>query len=141
MKVGTLIPGKQAATISPDASLERFVTEMRDRNIGALVVSQDGITVEGIVSERDVVRAMPGRVDQVAHLTVRDLMTTDVVTCLASTTCAELMSTMTERRIRHVPVVDENGALVSIVSIGDVVKAHIEEIDGEREALKTYITT
>jgi CBS domain-containing protein len=71
---------------------------------------------------------------------VRDLMTVEVLTCTSDTTIAELMTLMTERRIRHVPVVDDSGKLVSIISIGDVVKAHISEIDSERQALQDYVT-
>ena len=108
--------------------------------MGALVVSADGKKIDGIVSERDVVRAMPGKLDQLVDMHVRDLMTVDVITCKPDATVAELMTLMTERRIRHIPVVDEKGELLSIVSIGDVVKAHITELDDERRALREYVT-
>ena len=83
---------------------------------------------------------MPGKLDQLIDMHVRDLMTVDVVTCTPDSTVAELMKIMTERRIRHVPVIAKDGLLISIVSIGDVVKAHISEIDTERAALQTYVT-
>jgi CBS domain-containing protein len=83
---------------------------------------------------------MPGKLDQLIDMHVRDLMTVEVLTCTSDTTIAELMTLMTERRIRHVPVVDDSGKLISIISIGDVVKAHISEIDSERQALQDYVT-
>ena len=102
--------------------------------------SSDGNRREGIVSERDVVRAMPGQLDQLINMHGRDLMTVDVSTCTEDATVAELMKTMTEMRIRHIPVVSQSGRLLSIVSIGDVVKAHISDIDTERRALQEYVT-
>jgi CBS domain-containing protein len=84
---------------------------------------------------------MPGKLDQLVGMHVRDIMTVQVHTCTLDTTIAELMKMMTELRIRHVPVVDENGSLLSIVSIGDVVKNHISELDSERQALRDYVAT
>ena len=84
-------------------------------------------------------RAMPGKLDEIADMRVRDLMTPDVITCTPTSTVATLMTIMTERRIRHIPVVDESGNLISIVSIGDVVKAHISDLDSERKALSDYL--
>jgi CBS domain-containing protein len=141
MKVSALIAGKRVETISPFASLHDLVNALNVHHIGALVVSADGKKIEGIVSERDVVRAMPGKLDQLIGMHVRDLMTVEVVTCTADTTVAELMQTMTERRIRHIPVVNEDGNVISIVSIGDVVKAHISELDTERKALSDYVSS
>ncbi|CAB5149508.1 unannotated protein [freshwater metagenome] len=109
--------------------------------MGALVVSPDGKKIDGIVSERDVVRAMPSKLDGLANMRVGDLMTREVITCSPNSTVAELMTMMTERRIRHVPVIDETGNLVSIVSIGDVVKAHISDLDTERKALSDYVNS
>jgi CBS domain-containing protein len=84
---------------------------------------------------------MPGKLDQLVGMHVRDIMTVDVHTCTVDSTIAALMSMMTELRIRHVPVVDAAGALLSIVSIGDVVKNYVSEIDSERQALKDYVST
>ncbi len=140
MKINSLISGKKVETISPSASVHDLVNMLNTHHVGALVVSSDGNRIEGIVSERDVVRAMPGKLDRLINMHVRDLMTVVVATCTADATIAELMTMMTERRIRHVPVVDKDGALLSIVSIGDVVKAHISEIDSERQALQSYVT-
>ena len=140
MKIVPLISGKKVAVISPSASVHDLVSSLNTHHVGALVVSADGKKIDGIVSERDVVRAMPGKLDQLVDMHVRDLMTVDVITSKPDATVAELMTLMTERRIRHIPVVDEKGELLSIVSIGDVVKAHITELDDERRALREYVT-
>lgn len=141
MKIATLITGKRVETISSSATAHDLLNALKVHHIGALVVSPDGKKIEGIVSERDVVRAMPGKLDEIAHMRVRDLMTVSVITCTPNSTVAELMTTMTERRVRHVPVVDESGNLLSIVSIGDVVKAHINDLDTERKALADYVNS
>jgi CBS domain-containing protein len=141
MKVGSITAGKPVLTISPEASVRDLVIMLEQHNVGALVVSSDGRAVEGIVSERDVVRTLPRRLDDLAGLTVRDLMTEDVAMCTEHTAISDLMSMMTELRVRHVPVVDEQQELLSIVSIGDVVKMYISEIDEERTALRSYITS
>jgi CBS domain-containing protein len=141
MKVSSIIAGKKVETISASATVHDLVNALNTHHVGALVVSADGKAIDGIVSERDVVRAMPGKLDQLVGMHVRDIMTVDVHTCTADSTIAELMSMMTELRIRHVPVVDAAGALLSIVSIGDVVKNYVSEIDSERQALKDYVST
>lgn len=139
MKVSALIAGKRVETISPNANVHDLVNILNVNHIGALVVSNDGRKIDGIVSERDIVRAMPGKLDQLINLHVRDLMTVEVHTCTPETTIAELMKMMTEHRIRHVPVIDVNHELISIVSIGDVVKTHLGEIEIENKALRDYV--
>jgi len=141
MKVSAIISGKRVETISASASIHDLVNSLNSHHVGALVVSSDGKKIDGIVSERDVVRAMPGKLDQLIGMHVRDIMTVDVHICTADSTIAELMKMMTELRIRHVPVVDAAGSLISIVSIGDVVKNHMSELDSERQALKDYVTS
>ena len=141
MKISSIIKGKRVETISASASIHDLVNSLNTHHIGALVVSSDGKRIDGIVSERDVVRAMPGKLDQLVGMHVRDIMTVDVHTCTPDSTIAELMSMMTELRIRHVPVIDEAANLLSIVSIGDVVKNYVSEIDSERQALKDYVST
>ena len=141
MKVSAIISGKRVETISASASVHDLVNSLNSHHVGALVVSSDGKKIDGIVSERDVVRAMPGKLDQLIGMHVRDIMTVDVHTCTSDSTIAELMKMMTELRIRHVPVVDAAGSLISIVSIGDVVKNHMSELDSERQALKDYVTS
>jgi len=140
MKVSAIISGKRVETISASASIHDLVNSLNSHHVGALVVSSDGKKIDGIVSERDVVRAMPGKLDQLIGMHVRDIMTVDVHTCTADSTIAELMKMMTELRFRHVPVVDAAGSLISIVSIGDVVKNQMSELDSERQALKDYVT-
>ena len=141
MKIGSIISGKRVETISASASIHDLVNSLNAHHVGALVVSSDGKKIDGIVSERDVVRAMPGKLDQLIGMHVRDIMTVDVHTCTPDSTVSELMQMMTELRIRHVPVVDADGALISIVSIGDVVKNHVSELDSERQALKDYVAS
>lgn len=141
MKIATLISGKRVETISASATLHDLVNALNVHHVGALVVSPDGKKIDGIVSERDVVRVMPGKLDELTNMHVKDLMTSDVVTCSSNSTVAELMTVMTERRIRHVPVIDDSGNLLSIVSIGDVVKAHINDLDTERKALTDYVNS
>ena len=141
MKISSIIAGKKVETISASATIHDLVNALNTHHVGALVVSGDGKTIDGIVSERDVVRAMPGKLDQLIGMHVRDIMTVDVHTCTPESTVSELMQMMTELRIRHVPVVDADGALISIVSIGDVVKNHVSELDSERQALKDYVAS
>jgi CBS domain-containing protein len=141
MKISSIISGKRVETISASASIHDVVNTLNSHHIGALVVSSDGKRIDGIVSERDVVRAMPGKLDQLIGMHVRDIMTVEVHTCTPDTTVAELMKMMTEHRIRHVPVVDAEGALISIVSIGDVVKNRVGEMESENQALRDYVAT
>jgi CBS domain-containing protein len=141
MKIAALISGKKVEIISSSASVHDLVNALNTHHVGALVVSPDGKKIDGIISERDVVRAMPGKLDQLIGMRVRDLMTVEVITCTENSTVAELMTVMTERRIRHIPVLSESGELLSIVSIGDVVKAHITEIENERKALADYVNS
>ena len=104
------------------------------------MVSGDGRKIEGIISERDIVRAAATSGPNALDGSVGSVMSTDVVTCSAGDGVDRLMSLMTERRIRHLPVVDERGHLAGIVSIGDVVKARLSELEQENHALAEYIT-
>jgi CBS domain-containing protein len=141
MKISSIISGKRVETISASATIHDLVNALNTHHVGALVVSSDGKKIDGIVSERDVVRAMPGKLDHLVEMHVRDIMTAEVHTCTADVSVAELMKMMTEHRIRHVPVIDGDGALLSIVSIGDVVKNYVQEIDSERTALRDYVAS
>jgi CBS domain-containing protein len=140
VQISRLLNNKGAfvATMAPDAPVGELVAELTRRKIGALVVSTDGRTVEGIVSERDVVRALNEFGASVLGEPVRAIMTSDVHTASPEDTVDSLTALMTIQRVRHVPVV-ENGALVGIVSIGDVVKTRMEELEKDREALVNYI--
>ncbi len=124
-------------TITPDASVRELISLLAEHNIGALIVSTDGSTVEGIVSERDVVRHLHHD-GTVVNNTVGAIMTEVVETTAPDSTLDELMEVMTRRRIRHVPVV-EDGVLVGIVSIGDVVKHKMSQLEFERDQLDSYV--
>ena len=124
-------------TVTPDLSIRDLVTRLAEHNVGALVVSRDGAAVDGIVSERDVVRHLDGDPDLLSA-EVRTIMTTEVHSCAPDADLDELMSAMTERRIRHVPVL-EGDRMVGIVSIGDVVKHKISALQFERDQLDSYV--
>ncbi|MCO5971455.1 MULTISPECIES: CBS domain-containing protein [Actinoallomurus] len=130
--------GADVATIAPDASVRHLLRLLADRNIGAVVVSADGSTIDGIVSERDIVRRLGERGAALLDAPVSEIMTTHVRTCAPGDAVDGLRVTMTEHRIRHLPVV-RDGRLVGIVSIGDVVKSTIAELETEREQLVDYI--
>lgn len=130
--------GAEVATIAPDAEVRQLLTLLAERNIGAVVVSVDGATIDGIVSERDVVRRLNERGAELLTASVSSIMTTPVRTCTPSDAVDGLRDTMTEHRIRHLPVV-RDGRLAGIVSIGDVVKSAIAELEVEREQLVDYI--
>ena len=131
--------GTAVATIAPTATVRELVTALREHNIGAAVVTTDGDAVVGIVSERDVVRKLDSDLAvDLLDARVDEIMTRDVLTCGPDDTVDSLAETMTERRIRHMPVLD-HGRLAGIVSIGDVVKSHIRQLETDREQLESYI--
>ena len=132
--------GTDVATIGQTATLSAAVQALGERRIGALVVSGDGQKIEGIISERDIVRAAASGGAGSLDASVGSVMSTDVVTCTAGDGVDRLMSLMTERRIRHLPVVDAQGHLAGIVSIGDVVKARLTALEHENEQLTQYIS-
>ncbi|HTF49024.1 MAG TPA: CBS domain-containing protein [Pseudonocardia sp.] len=129
--------GSDVVTISPDTLVSELLSLLVGRNIGAAVVTSDDAVV-GIVSERDVVHCIYGRGAQLLATPVSDIMSTNVVTCVPEDEVDNLMRTMTERRIRHLPVVVD-GSLIGIVSIGDMVKARIGELEEERAHLHSYL--
>lgn len=132
-------PSQHVITIAPDATVRELIATLAEHNVGALIVSTDGVTVEGIVSERDVVRRLHAD-DSVLSMPVSQIMTAEVQTCTRDATVNELMKTMTTGRFRHLPVV-EGGRLVGIVSIGDVVKHRMSELEFERDQLDSYVHT
>jgi len=132
--------GEFVATVPPTATVRELLGVLAEHRIGAVVVSADD-SIAGIVSERDVVRRLGDDAAGLLNRPVSAIMTADVVTCTPQTAVEDLARTMTERRIRHVPVVDDDGALVGIVSIGDVVKSRISELESERDDLVGYIGT
>jgi CBS domain-containing protein len=142
MRIADVLRGKgdTVVTVVPDITVRDLLALLGEHRIGATVVSTDGARVDGIVSERDVVRAIAARGAAVLSERVADIMTADVQTCTPDTSVNDLMRTMTEGRFRHVPVVVE-GRLSGIVSIGDVVKMRIGELETERESLERYISS
>jgi CBS domain-containing protein len=130
--------GEDVATIEPDGKVRQLLALLAEHNIGAVVVSTDGSTIEGIASERDVVRRLNERGAGLLDEPVSSIMTATVRTCAPGDNIDDLRATMTEHRIRHVPVV-RDGRLAGIVSIGDVVKSAIAELETEREQLVDYI--
>jgi CBS domain-containing protein len=133
------VKGAQVVTITPDTTVRRLLAVLAEHRIGAVVVSADGTAVDGIVSERDVVRALADRGVAVLSEPVTAIYTADVHTVTPSIELEEVARMMTERRIRHAPVMVD-GALRGIVSIGDVVKTRIGELETERAALTDYIS-
>jgi CBS domain-containing protein len=138
--IGSILQGKgtSVATVRPQATVTELLATLAELNIGAVVVSDDGVTIAGIVSERDIVRRLHERGADILGHPVSSIMTSDVRTCAPDANVEELRRTMTNHRIRHVPVV-RNGRLAGIVSIGDVVKSAIEELETEKDALVGYI--
>jgi CBS domain-containing protein len=130
--------GFDVITIAPEALVTDMLTLLKDNNLGAVVVSDDGRRIKGIVTERDVVRKLVDGPDFL-DAPVSSIMSSDVLTCNPNDSVQSLMTTMTNRRIRHLPVVDEDGELAGIVSIGDVVKSHITQIEFERDQLEGYV--
>ncbi len=140
MRINDILRGKgnDVSTVRPDATVRQLLAALAERNIGALVVSEDGESILGIVSERDVVRQLHERGAGLLEAEVSSIMTADVRTCTPEENVEDLRARMTDHRIRHVPVVAEE-KLVGIVSIGDVVKSTISELETEREHLVGYI--
>ena len=140
MRIGEILKAKasqEIVTISPDAGVKELITLLAEHNIGALVVSADGTSLDGIVSERDVVRHLHSD-GTVINNVVSAIMTTSVETCAPDDDLDEVMATMTTRRFRHIPVCQDD-TLIGIVSIGDVVKHKIGQLQFERDQLDTYI--
>ncbi len=141
MRIADVLKNKGAyvVTVGPDATVTALIAALAERNVGALPVVADGQLV-GIVSERDVVRRLHAGGAAVLDVRVADIMTTGVITCSPTDDAADLAGVMTERRFRHLPVVVD-GKLVGIVSIGDLVKTRIDQLESEREQLQSYIAS
>ncbi len=141
MKVAAILDrkGHEIHTVPPDASVGDVSRLLSTHHVGALVVSDDGEVVAGIVSERDVVRRLAAVGTDALGESVASVMTTTVVTCSPDDTTEQLMAVVTERRIRHVPVIAD-GRLVGLVSIGDIVAVRVRELEDEASQLRDYIT-
>jgi CBS domain-containing protein len=134
------VKGAEVVTVTPDTTVRRLLQVLAEHGIGAVVVSVDGTSVGGIVSERDVVRAFAQRGAAVMSEPVTEIYTAEVRTVAPETSLDDVMRLMTEHRMRHAPVVVD-GTLRGLVSIGDVVKHRMDELETERTALSDYITT
>lgn len=142
MDVKTILraKGRNVTTIRPQASVARAAELLRERNIGAVVVVEETGKVAGIISERDIVHGVAAQGAGCLEQAVSDLMTRRVHSCALEDSINDLMGRMTKERIRHLPVL-EGGRLCGIVSIGDVVKNRLEEIEFEADQLREYVTS
>jgi CBS domain-containing protein len=143
MKIGDVLKrkGSEVVTMRPDSTIDTVVRRMRLERIGAVIISPDGKSVIGILSERDILHALAEHGTALLALKAEDLMTREVVTCSREDTLQSVMVKMTQRRIRHLPVV-EQGQLAGIVSIGDAVKSRLEEVELEANVLRdSYLAT
>jgi CBS domain-containing protein len=132
--------GHEVATVDADESVRDALALLAGHGVGALVVSADGQRIDGIISERDIARGLHEHGAALLAHPVSSVMTAEVHTCPPTASVHDLAQTMTDHRVRHVPVVD-GGRLVGIVSIGDVVKARLDELEAERAQLVDYIQT
>ena len=141
MYVDTILrkKGDTVVTVEPDCLVSKAAQILHENRIGAALVRDRAGTIIGMLSERDIVRGVALNQEACLQMTVKELMTRPVISCSPTDTIDQLMALMTERRIRHLPVMDR-GELVGIVSIGDVVKQRISEIEHESEALRQYIS-
>lgn len=141
MLISTILAdkGTKVVTVTPDHSVKDLLALLSLHKIGASVVSLDGNTIIGIVSERDIVCALAGS-ESVMNEPVSKIMTTEVFVAPLDAKIDELMKVMTSQRIRHIPITSDSGELMGIVSIGDLVKARLNELESERAALMGYIT-
>ena len=133
------VKGTQVVTVTPDTTVRRLLAVLAEHRIGAVVVSRDGTSVDGIASERDIARALAERGAAVMSEPVTAIYTAEVYTVTPQTSLEDVMRMMTVHRVRHAPVVVDGGVR-GIVSIGDVVKNRIDELETERAALTDYIT-
>jgi CBS domain-containing protein len=132
--------GREVRTIRPEATIAEAVRRMRGEAVGALVVSDDGTRIHGIISERGIMHAIADRGVEVMNERIGSVMTAQVFTCFPHDSVSMIMAVMTERRIRHIPVVNEHGRLCGIISIGDVVNHRLDEIEHEADAMRAYIS-
>jgi len=141
MRVSDILRGKPATgveTVSPKEKVARVATILSGKKIGTVVVSSDGNSPDGILSERDIVREIGRRGNGCLEETAADLMTIKVLTCGPNDSAEDVLTTMTEGRFRHMPVMD-GGSMVGLISLGDVVKAQLRALEREKEALTDMI--
>ncbi len=134
------IKGGAVATIDPEATVGAAISALTGHRVGALVVTKDGRTIDGIISERDIVHGLDSVGVEILTVPVRTVMTAEVHTCNPTDEIRSLATTMTQRRFRHLPVVAD-GVLAGIVSIGDIVKIRVDELETEQQQLMGYISS
>lgn len=141
MQVSVLLQRKgfDVVTVAPETSLGEVLGVLTENRIGAVVITRDGVKIDGVLSERDIVTSLAAKGSDALECQCQEVMSTEIITCEPDTTVEELMTTMTEHRVRHVPVVVD-GRLSGVVSIGDVVKDRISGLEFETQALHDYIT-
>jgi CBS domain-containing protein len=139
MRVADILKSKGSAvhTVRPDETIQHLAQRLRIEQIGAMIVSRDGASVDGIVSERDIVFGLADRGPDIMNMKVADLMTKAVLTCSPEDTIAHVAKVMTQRRVRHLPVLEAQ-RLAGIVSLGDVVKHRLNELELEANVLRDY---
>ena len=142
MNVATILTdkGRNVATARPDTPLLEIARKLAAKKIGAIVIVGEAGAVAGIVSERDIIRTIGTLGEDALKMPVADVMTKNVQTCQETSTIDELMDLMTRGRFRHMPVI-EDGGLVGIISIGDIVKNHVAEVQMEVTAMRCYLAT
>ena len=143
MNVGHILAskGREVKTIRPNVSIAEALRRLRAEGIGSLVVSENGTNLAGILSDRDILDAIADHGIDILGESVRGVMTEKVFTCSRDDRVSAIMALMTKRRIRHVPVVEGDCRLCGMISIGDVVKQRLDEIQGEADALREYVTS
>lgn len=124
--------------VAPDATIREVLSALASRNVGALVVSSDGDKVEGIISERDIVRGLDKQGDALLDKSAHEIMTEKVVTCVATDRAAGIMALMLKKHLRHMPVIAD-GKFVSMISIRDLLQLRLNEVQSEAEAMRSYI--
>lgn len=134
------VKGRSVTTARPDDTVQEIADRLAQKKIGAIVIVGGGGSVIGIISERDLIRVIAQRGADALSMPVSEVMTREVVVCSEATSVDDIMEMMTNGRFRHLPVVEENG-LVGIVSIGDIVKHHIAEVELEVSAMRGYFAT
>ena len=139
MKVSDILQAKghQVMTVRPSETIASLAHRLKLERVGAMIVSENGKTIDGIISERDVAHGLVEHGAELHELLVKDLMTKAVITCTLDDTVADIARTMTQRRIRHLPV-QTGGEVVGVVSVGDVVKHRLDEIEMEANVLRDY---
>lgn len=129
----------ERTVVSPDTSIREVLGVLASKNVGAVVVTDDGETVQGIISERDIVRGLHSVGAELLGKPAREVMTEKVVTCAVTDRAAGIMAVMVAKHLRHVPVIDDGGRLISMLSIRDLLQLRLLEVQSEADAMRSYI--